>query len=92
MTCSGEQKPSAGFELVSAVASLLALESAPVMFCVADGNGELGPLCCQIPGELSFKSYSRLESEHFERLWMDRECLLISEIKYTFLSYLIFLK
>lgn len=81
-----------GLSLSSAVALLLALKIAPVMFCVADGSAELGPPCCWIPGQFSSKSCSSLESEHFERLWMDRECLLISEIKYTFLSYLIFLK
>lgn len=34
------------FCMSSAVASLLALKTAPVMFCVADGSGELGPPCC----------------------------------------------
>lgn len=44
--CSGEQKPSAGFEHVLTCSLLLALKTARVMFCVADGNGELGPPFC----------------------------------------------
>lgn len=54
--CSGEQNQVLVLSMASLVTSLLALKIAPLMFCVADGNGELAPPCCQIPGQFSFRS------------------------------------
>lgn len=59
--CSGEQNPSAGFEHVLSCSLTTCFEnyfenSHTHLFCVADGSGELGPPCCQISSQFSFKS------------------------------------
>lgn len=68
----------------SPVASPAALQAPRLVLKVAAVVGEVGPL-------VRCRASFLLKLGHSGRLWVERELLLISEIKQTFLSCLIFL-